>query len=52
MKFTLPYTPGIEGYINDLEESYRDQINDLYFADPAFNPSARYLPGVYDEGLG
>lgn len=50
MKFSLPYTSGIGGYIDTLEPSLKDHINDLYFADPVFNPSARYLPGVEMEG--
>lgn len=46
MKYSLPYTINIGAYIDNLSSENRLQINDLYFADPAFNPSARYIPDI------
>lgn len=44
MKYSLPYTPKIGEYIDNLTTSSVNQISDLYFSDSAFNPSARYFP--------
>lgn len=43
MKFSLPYTPGLIDYISNLTDSNRNQINDIYFADPNINPTARHF---------
>ncbi len=46
MKFSLPYTSDIKEYLDGLSSENLSQINDLYFSDPNFNPSARYFPDV------
>lgn len=55
MKFSLPYTPGLIDYIENSSEHVQTQINDIYFSDPAINPTARhfhdtdFVDGMWDD---
>ena len=46
MKYSLPYTPELSDFLHEKDDKYISAINDLYFSDEKYNPSARYIPDV------